>query len=156
MNRKAFFALCSLLLAALALSGCSAKSDEIETPAKAGLTIDVTALTAEPSFVDWEQDGVAMQLIALADPSGTPRLAFNTCQSCGGSPYAWFEYLGDDTLQCQNCGLTFNTGTVGTAKAAGCNPVTITDFSVDGDTLTVSEKVLADAVPLFKNWRVFD
>ena len=31
------------------------------------------------------------------DDTGAVRLAFNTCQSCGGSPYAWFEYLGNNT-----------------------------------------------------------
>ena len=97
-----------------------------------------------------------MQLIAIKDADDTVRLALNTCQSCGGSPYAWFEYIGNDTLQCQNCGLTFHTATVGTPRAAGCNPVTISDFTVEGDTVTVPDSVLVSAKNLFKNWKVFD
>lgn len=148
MIRKFFAAALALLLVAALTITATAESN--------GLTVDLNTLSAEPTFVDWEQDGVAMQLIALVGADGTPRLAFNTCQSCGGSPYAWFEYLGDDTLQCQNCGLTFATDTVGTERAAGCNPVTIADFTVEGDAAVVPENVLAAAVPLFTNWKHFD
>ena len=97
-----------------------------------------------------------MQLIARKDDAGHVRLAFNTCQSCGGSPYAWFEDLGDGNLQCQNCGLTFPLDTVGTEKATGCNPVTITDFTVEGDTVTVPEALLKANVARFANWKKFD
>ena len=149
----------TLLLCAALLTACGAdsgKSAQAAATAQPGLTIDAAALTREPSFVDWDQNGTAMQLIALKDAGGNPRLAFNTCQSCGGSPYAWFEYIGDDTLQCQNCGLTFSTETVGTTKAAGCNPVTITDFSVSGDTVTVPASVLAANADRFSNWKHFE
>ena len=146
-----------LLLACLILAGCAADTEKAASQnideAKSTLTISASALTREPSFVDWTQDGTAMQLIARKDESGAVRLAFNTCQSCGGSPYAWFEYLGDNTLQCQNCGLTFPLETVGTTKAAGCNPVTITDFTVEDDTVTVPQSVLADNAKRFTNWK---
>lgn len=96
-----------LLLSALLLTACATKADT--TPEQAalatGLSIDGAVLSGEPTFIDVEQDGTAMQLIARKDDAGNVRLAFNTCQSCGGSPYAWFEDLGDGTLQCQNCGL---------------------------------------------------
>lgn len=71
-----------------------------------GLTVDITDLTEEPMFIDAEADGIAMQLIALRT-NNEVRLAFNTCQACQGSPWAWFEYLGDGVLQCQNCHQTF-------------------------------------------------
>lgn len=147
-----------LLLSALLLAACGSKADTVqEQPAEvAGLTIDAAALTGEPTFIDVEQDGTAMQLIARKDDAGNVRLAFNTCQSCGGSPYAWFEDLGDGTLQCQNCGLTFPLDTVGTEKAQGCNPVTIADFTVEGDTVTVPEALLKANVERFANWKKFD
>lgn len=146
-----------LLLAVWMLAGCAAGTEN--TPGVPGgetesaLAFSASALTREPTFVDWIQDGTAMQLIARKDETGAVRLAFNTCQSCGGSPYAWFEYLGNNTLQCQNCGLTFPLDTVGTTRAAGCNPVTITEFTVDGDTVTVPQSVLADNVQRFTNWK---
>lgn len=139
-------ALCLTFTASLA--ACGANETEQGT-----LRIDTAALGAEPTFIDCTQDGVAMQLIAVKDADNTVRLAFNTCQTCGGSPYAWFEYIGDDTLQCQNCGQTFHTETIGTAKAAGCNPVTISEFTVDGDSVTVPGSVLSSAKELFNNWK---
>ena len=84
------------------------------------------------------------------------RLAFNTCQVCQGSPWAWFEYLGDGTLECQNCHQTFKTDIVGTAEAAGCCPVTISDFTVDGNTVIVPAKVLSDNAYRFENWKQVD
>ena len=146
-----------LLLAALIPTGCAAKGEEKPVEeAKAEistLTFSVKDLTGEPTFLDWTQDGTAMQLIARKDETGEVRLAFNTCQSCGGSPYAWFEYLGSNTLQCQNCGLLFALDTVGITGAAGCNPVTITGFAVNGDTVTVPQSILAENVHRFTNWK---
>lgn len=157
MKRKSGMMLLLPLLAVIILAGCAAQTKEA---ADAGvnteintLTFSAAELTQEPTFVDWTQDGTAMQLIARKDDSGAVRLAFNTCQSCGGSPYAWFEYLGNNTLQCQNCGLTFPLDTVGTTRATGCNPVTITEFTVVGDSVTVPHSVLADNVQRFTNWK---
>ena len=151
-----------LLLSALLLTACATKADTTpdtkpeQAALATGLSIDVAVLSGEPTFIDVEQDGTAMQLIARKDDAGNVRLAFNTCQSCGGSPYAWFENLGDGTLQCQNCGLTFPLDTVGVEAAQGCNPVTITDYTVDGDTVTVSDAVLKANVERFANWKKFD
>ena len=147
-----------LLLSALLLTACVRKPDTAteRDPAATGLTLDATALSGEPTFIDVERDGTAMQLIARKDDAGNVRLAFNTCQSCGGSPYAWFEDLSDGTLQCQNCGLIFPLDTVGVEAAQGCNPVTITDYTVDGETVTVTEAVLKANVERFANWKKLD
>lgn len=145
-----------LLLPALLLAACASRADAPVEQAAADLTIDVKSLTGDVTFIDWEQDGTAMQLIARKDDSGAVRLAFNTCQSCGGSPYAWFEDLGDGALQCQNCGLTFPLDSVGTEKAMGCNPVTITDYILEGDAVTVPEAVLKANAVRFSNWKKFD
>lgn len=146
-----------LFLASLMLAGCAVQSEKTpDDGSKAEistLTFSAKDLTGEPTFLDWTQDGTAMQLIARKDETGEVRLAFNTCQSCGGSPYAWFEYLGSNTLQCQNCGLLFSLDTVGITRAAGCNPVTITEFTVEGDTVTVPQSILADNVRRFTNWK---
>ncbi len=145
-----------LLFSALLLAACAARSDAATEQVPAGVTIDARVLTGEPTFIDVEQDGTAMQLIARKDDAGNVRLAFNTCQSCGGSPYAWFEDLGNGTLQCQNCGLVFPLDTVGVEAAQGCNPVAITDYTVDGDTVSIPEGVLQANVERFSNWKNFD
>ena len=82
---KKYFAL-ALLLILTALTGCSAQQTQ------ADFTISRDQLTAEPLFADVKQGKTAMQIIALLDADGTPRLAYNTCQVCAGSPYAYFAY----------------------------------------------------------------
>ncbi len=98
-----------MLFLAVALLFCTCASGENANAvpaAETGLVIDAALLGEEPSFIDWEQNGTAMQLIARKDAEGNVYLAFNTCQSCAGSPYAWFEYLGGGMLQCQQgCGM---------------------------------------------------
>ena len=133
----------------------------VETAAKAepaeaaveGLTIPLSTLTEEPLFIDWEQDGTAMQLIALVDGSGAPQLAYNTCQVCAGSPYAYFEYQSG-MLVCQNCGNRFPLSSVGKVSG-GCNPMPVTAYENDGAQLIVSEEALAQASAAFKNWKAF-
>ena len=164
--RKGTLFVCFLLLCVLLLSGCSAQGTTgtpavTEAPAPteapaADLVIPLSLLGEEPAFIDWMEGATAMQLIGLRDADGTVRLAFNTCQSCGGSPYAYFEYQGDGVMQCQNCGLLFRTATVGSPKAAGCNPVTISEFTVDAESVTVPAAVLQANVGRFTNWKVFE
>ena len=144
-----------LLAAAVVLAACASGAEPTEVPA-AGLTIDAAALSESPAFIDWDEGGTAMQIIARRDAGGAVRLAFNTCQSCGGSPYAWFEDLGDGTLQCQNCGLLFPLDAVGVEKATGCNPVTFSDFTVEGDVVTVPAALLAENAARFANWKKFE
>jgi uncharacterized membrane protein len=138
--------------AVLFLSSCGSEADEEKAETAGGLCFDISELSEEPSFIDWNQGGTAMQLIALK-AGDEVRLAFNTCQSCQGSPWAWFEYLDNGMLQCHNCGQVFGLETVGTPAASGCNPITITDFTVNGSTVTVSESFLKEQVELFKNWK---
>lgn len=145
-----------LCCAMLALAGCGREAtDKIgDQAARAdGLEIRVDSLSAEPRFVDWTQDGVAMQLIALRDAGGEIHLALNTCQVCAGSPFAYFEYE-DGLLVCQNCGNAFSLGAVGQA-GSGCNPLPMADWSEDGEVLRVSGEALARNAAAFKNWKVF-
>ena len=151
--KKIIFLIIALILITLLVSAYG--SETVPSGRKqetAGFTVDITDLTEEPMFIDAEADGIAMQLIAVR-AGDEVRLAFNTCQACQGSPWAWFEYLGDDVLQCQNCHQTFKTEIVGTEEAIGCFPITISDFIVEGNTLTVPETVLTDNAFRFKNWK---
>ena len=124
-----------------------------EQTASAGLTIDIGALSAEPEFIDWDQDGTAIQIIALKDSSGAVQLAYNTCQVCAGSPYAYFKY-SDGVLMCMNCGNRFSLASVGKASG-GCNPKPLAEYQVEGDAVVISEETLAQAASAFQNWKVF-
>ena len=123
------------------------------TEAANGLAIPLADLSTQPLFIDWNQDGTAMQLIALIDDAGAPQLAYNTCQVCAGSPYAYFEYQ-NGVLVCQNCGNRFALSAVGKVSG-GCNPMPVTNYENDGAQLVVPEDVLAQAAPSFKNWKAF-
>ena len=141
--------LCTLMLA---LGACGAKAPAA-TEAANGLAIPLANLSTQPLFIDWNQDGTAMQLIALIDDAGAPQLAYNTCQVCAGSPYAYFEYQ-NGVLVCQNCGNRFALSSVGKVSG-GCNPKPVAGYENDGAQLIVPEEVLAQAAPSFKNWKVF-
>ena len=141
-----------LFATVLLLSSCGSEIKDTKPALSGELRFDISELSEEPSFIDWKQDGTAMQLIALRSGEEV-RLAFNTCQACQGSPWAWFEYLDNGMLQCHNCGQVFGLETVGTPAASGCNPITITDFTIDGSTVIVSESFLKEHVKLFENWK---
>ena len=116
------------------------------------LTIPLDSLSDQPRFIDWEQDGIPMQLIALMDGENV-RLAYNTCQSCAGSPYAYFVHK-DGLLICQNCGNQFGLYSVG-AVVGGCNPLPVGESSVDGDSVVIPASELKANAPAFKNWKKF-
>ena len=147
-----------LIALTAALGGCrSSKAVEeaaaIEESMKVdGLAIRVADLTAEPALVDWKQDGIDMQLLALRN-GGEVQLAYNTCQSCAGSPYAYFEYAGG-VLTCQNCGNRFGLDSVGRV-AGGCNPKPVGNYTEEGDVVVIPTAELASVAPAFKNWKAF-
>ena len=177
MNRKIVKLIALICALVLTLAACGSKTPAateapatdtpateapaVETAAKAetaeaaveGLTIPLSGLTEEPLFVDWNQDGTAMQLIALVGAAGASQLAFNTCQVCAGSPYAYFEYQ-NGVLVCQNCGNGFALSSVGKVSG-GCNPKPVAGYESDGAQLIVPDEVLVQAAPSFKNWKVF-
>ena len=146
------------LVTALLLTGCGAdRAAQIDTAAiqqpaaQNDWTIPLSEMSAEPAFFDRTQDGTAMQLIALVDADGQVHAAYNTCQVCAGSPYAYFDYE-NGRLVCQNCGNAFDVSSVG-AAAGGCNPMPAADYRVEGDRLVIPETELERARPSFANWK---
>ena len=171
MMKKPLPLLLSLLLTTALLTGCAGTAPATpaaaptsaptnvptEAPTEAptaapaaGLTIDLAGITEEISFIDCSAGGTAMQLILRKETDGTPHLAFNTCQVCSGSPYAFFAVSGG-RLVCQNCGNSFSYDAVG-QSAYGCMPMKLSDFTVTDGVITI-DAVLEDAAPQFKNWK---
>lgn len=161
MMKKSMILWGAALMTALLLSGCGADktaqpdtqiTQQADTQSAANdWTIPLSELSAEPAFFDRMQDGVAMQLIALVDADGQVHAAYNTCQVCAGSPYAYFDYE-NGKLVCQNCGNAFDVSSVG-AAAGGCNPMPAADYRVEGDMLVISETELERTLPSFANWK---
>lgn len=121
----------------------------------AAITIDAAAVGTTASFYDCEVDGTTVEVLAVKAGDGTVRLALNTCQVCNGSPYAYFVQQGDYFI-CQNCGNAFSSDEIG-LSSFGCNPVPVTesDYTVDGDTITVTADFLKENASRFTNWKHF-
>lgn len=146
MLRK-FLIFCTMLAAVLFLT--TACGDQSATPD--ALIISLAELSETPAFYDWDSDGTAMQVIARLDSDGVPHAAYNTCQVCVGSPYAYFE-LTNGWLICQNCGNAFTPDSVGMVSG-GCNPLPVSEYEVSSDSLSIAAETLASVSPMFKNWK---
>ena len=84
MKKKSGLLILMATMLAAILVGCSANpSTKAELPsaseaappetsavAAKALTVDAGILSSEPQFIDWDQDGTAMQLIALKSSAG--------------------------------------------------------------------------------------
>lgn len=93
----------------------------------------------------------AMQLIVRKDASGAVSLAYNTCQSCSGSPYAYYEVVGS-CLVCRNCGNAFTFDKVG-KSGYGCHPWPLTDYTAEDGVITLPAEVLDNMAARFVNWK---
>jgi uncharacterized membrane protein len=145
---------CAILVAALTLAGCaSSAKDNGEIKQGGSLLIPAGELTDTARFFSAIVDGTAMEIMAVRAADGSVRTAFNTCQVCNGSPFAYFVQKGD-TVECQNCGNAFPMDRVG-VTAGGCNPVPITsEYRAETDGgVSIPYETLASAKPLFKVWK---
>ena len=157
-HSRAFALAAAALTAALAfsLSGCgeSGQTGNSQTGTLNGDKVEfsVASLDNGPRFFTYETGTGKVGLLAVQDSAGKTRVALDTCQVCNGSPKAYFLEK-DGTLQCQNCGNTFSYDIVGDAQQ-GCEPMPLADgtWMVSGDTLSVDERALESAAPLFKTW----
>ena len=145
-----------LLLAAIALLTACASSgkDAADQTASAqvdGLVIRLDELTDEINFVDYMSGDTAMQLIVRKDASGAANLAYNTCQSCSGSPYAYYEVVGS-YLVCRNCGNAFTFDEVG-KSGFGCHPWPLTDYTAEDGVITLPAETLDSMAAKFVNWK---
>lgn len=149
---KRVYGLVLLVLCAALLAGCSGREAEEAAGGFAGLVINVDELSSEVSFIDYDAGGTAMQLLARVDASGTPRLSYNTCQSCNGSPYAYFEVVGE-RLVCRNCGNLFDFDSIGAKAAYGCLPIAVEAYEVTEGQVLVSAETLNGMKSAFANWK---
>ena len=130
--------------AAVSASASSAPSSE-------DVSISLSALSEEISLIDVQSGDTAMQLLARIDETGAPRLAWNTCRVCAGSPFAYFD-LDRGYLVCQNCGNSFSPNAVG-GSGLGCYPWSFDDYTVSGDQILISGETVSAMAPQFKNWK---
>lgn len=72
------------------------------------------------SFIRVAEDS-SIELPARIGEDGRIKVALGTCQSCNGSPRAYYTQEGD-VLKCNNCGLTFPLSVLD-APGGGCHPL---------------------------------
>jgi uncharacterized membrane protein len=113
-------------------------------------------ITENGSFLEYKsKDGITVGLLAVRASDGTVRTAFDTCQVCNGSPYAYFNQKGNQ-IQCQNCGNIYSLDMI-EQERGGCNPIPI---MADEKTVTDTETIipadlLEENADIFENWKKF-
>lgn len=113
--------------------------------------LSLSDLSGEISFIDVQSGDTPMQLLARIDETGAPRLAWNTCRVCAGSPLAYFD-LDRGYLVCQNCGNSFSPDAVG-GSGLGCYPWSFDDYTVSGEQIFISGETVSAMAGQFKNWK---
>lgn len=91
-----------------------------------------------------------IELIAVKDKDGNINVALGTCQSCNGSPKAYYTQYGN-LLKCNNCGLTFPLSVIG-VNGEGCHPIMINEEEITRteNEVKISKKALLQNEKLFE------
>ena len=115
------------------------------------ILINKKDISYDATYISYDYEGVTIGLLAVKDSKGEMIVVVNTCQSCGGSPYAYFVQVGNQ-VQCQNCGNMFDIDGLHTLEPDGCNPIGIEERKDTEDTITISVKQLQKLKNKFINW----
>lgn len=119
------------------------------------VVIEVDDITEDATFYSYDLDGTDMGLLVVRASDGTIRTAFDTCQICNGSPYAYFTQQ-DDKFQCQNCGNIYSVDMI-EQERGGCNPVPIMadEKTVTDTQIIIPAQLFEDNAERFENWKQF-
>jgi len=90
-------------------------------------------------------NGSPVELFVVRDQSGTVRAALNACEVCYPAKLGYHQE-GDEMI-CNNCGRRFPISQVGVVHG-GCNPAPLSP-SVEGNSIVIQERELADGLRLF-------
>ena len=166
---KKLFIYLLLFLSVFSLTGCK-KKEEKDPNAPANLrevvgdiikakldsdgniVIKKSDITTTVTNISYDVDGVTIGLLAVRDSKGDIKVVVNTCQSCGGSPYAYFVQVGNK-IQCQNCGNYFNIDELDNLEEDGCNPISIEEMKDDGNKIIIGTTQLKELKEKFVNWK---
>jgi len=101
------------------------------------------------SFLYINEDS-KIELLAILGENGEVKVSFGTCQSCNGSPYAYYVQKGS-LLVCNNCGQSFPVSEVG-ESAGGCHPIPIPEEIITRteDGIILDTEALMKAEELFE------
>lgn len=116
------------------------------------IVIDKSKITDKVTYINYDVDGVIVGLLAVKDSNGDVKVVVDTCQSCGGSPYAYFVQVGDK-IQCQNCGNMFSIDGLDNLVDDGCNPIAIEDKIDEDNEILIGTEQLKNLKEKFENWK---
>lgn len=116
------------------------------------IVVKESDISDEVVYISYEYEGVVIGLLAVKDSNGEVKVVINTCQSCGGSPYAYFVQVGNK-IQCQNCGNMFAIDELDNLVEDGCNPIAIEDKQTRDGVITIGTKQLKELKDKFENWK---
>ena len=87
------------------------------------IRIPASSLSSETvSFIRAGGDS-KVELLARMGDDGLPKVALGTCQSCNGSPNAYYVQI-EQYLRCNNCKLVFQLNILD-SPGGGCHPISI-------------------------------
>ena len=104
--------------------------------------------TDEVSFIRLSSDS-KIELLARKGSDGSVKIALGTCQSCNGSPYAYYTQE-ENVLICNSCGNAFPIEVLD-QPGGGCHPIMI-DSSIISPVeggISLDIKGLKEYEPLF-------
>lgn len=116
------------------------------------IIIKKSKITEKVVYISYEYEGVTIGLLAVKDSKGYVKVVVNTCQSCGGSPYAYFVQVGNK-IQCQNCGSMFSIDDLDNLTDDGCNPINIEDKKEKDGNIVIETTQLKKLKDKFENWK---
>lgn len=160
-----------IFIFAFSLVGCDSKEEQnkssVKTPiglkevtgevvkanidSDGNIVINESDITDQVVYISYEYDGVIIGLLAVKDSNGSVKVVINTCQSCGGSPYAYFVQVGNK-IQCQNCGNVFARDDLDNLVENGCNPIAIEEKHTKDGVITIGTEQLKELKSKFENW----
>lgn len=132
-------------------SETAASVEEVTRAADGSLLIPLSYFDEGVRTIDLKSGDTDIQLLAHMGSDGQPKLSWNTCQVCNGSPYAYFE-LQNGQLICANCGNAFPVDSIGGASY-GCYPWAVSEYTMDDEKVMFSADEIASMENSFKNWR---
>ena len=116
------------------------------------IVINEEEITKDVVYISYEYEGVTIGLLAVRNSEGKAIVVINTCQSCGGSPYAYFVQVGNK-IQCQNCGNLFAIDELDNLEPDGCNPIGIEDRKDEDGKIIIGTEQLKNIKNKFENWK---
>lgn len=134
------------------LKEATGKIEKAKLDTDGNIVIKEKDITEKVVYISYQYEGVNIGLLAVRNSHGKVIVVVNTCQSCGGSPYAYFVQVGDK-IQCQNCGNLFSIDDLDNLSPDGCNPIGIDERKEEDGKIIIGTKQLKELKDKFENWK---